>query len=52
VARKSPVGEKVSDVAILLVLKASTSRPVGMSYVLMTESSEVAISHRESGEND
>lgn len=49
-ARKSPVGENVRLVAIELVRKASTSLPVGMSNVRIVESSDVAISHRESGE--
>jgi hypothetical protein len=51
VARKSPVGENVTDVAIELVRKASTRRPVGISNVLMVESRDVAINHLESGEN-
>jgi hypothetical protein len=50
VARKSPVGENVTEVAIELVRKASTRRPVGISNVLMVESKEVAINHLESGE--
>ena len=51
VARKSPVGEKVTLVAIELVRNASTSRPVGISNVRIVESSDVAINHLESGEN-
>jgi hypothetical protein len=51
VAKKSPVGEKVTLVAMELVRKASTSLPVGMSNVRIVESSEVAINHLESGEN-
>lgn len=50
VARKSPIGENVRLVAIDAVRKTSTSRPVGMSKVRTTESSDVAMSHRESGE--
>ena len=50
VARKSPVGEKVRLVAMLPVRKASTNCPVGMSYVRMTASIEVAMSHLESAE--
>jgi hypothetical protein len=51
VARKSPVGEKDTLVAILGTLNASINFPVGMSNVRMMESSEVVMSHRESGEN-
>ena len=50
VARKSPVGEKVMDVATLAVLKASTSWPVGMSNVRIIESVDVVSSQRESFE--
>lgn len=50
VARKSEVGEKERLVATVGVRKASTSWPVGMSNVRMTESWEVVMTHRESGE--
>lgn len=44
------MGEKVRLVAIELVLKASTKRPVGMSNVRITESREAVINHLESCE--
>jgi len=37
-------------VGMLVVLKASTRQPEGMSKVRMMESSEAVMSHRESGE--
>lgn len=51
VARKSDVGEKATPVATLAILNASTSCPVGRSYVLITASCEVVMSHLESGES-
>jgi hypothetical protein len=51
VAKKSPVGEKVTLAATLAHRKPSRSLPVGMSNVRIVESREVAISQRESGEN-
>ena len=50
VAKKSFVGEKERLVATLGVLNASINRPVGTSNVRMTESNDVVISQRESGE--
>lgn len=50
VARKSPVGEKETLDATLVVRKPSINRPEGTSKVRMMESREVVISHRESGE--
>jgi len=41
----------VTEVAMELVRKASTRRPVGISNVLIVESKDVAINHLESGEN-
>jgi hypothetical protein len=37
-------------VGMLVVRKASTRRPEGISNVRITESSEATMSHRESGE--
>jgi hypothetical protein len=51
VAKKSPVGENDMLVATLAVRKASIRQPEGMSNVLIIESSDVVISHRESAEN-
>ena len=51
VARKSFVGENEMLVATLDVRKRSISLPVGMSKVRITESSDVVMSHRASGEN-
>lgn len=45
------MGEKEILVATLDVLNASIKRPVGTSKVRITESTPVAISHLESGEN-
>ena len=50
-ARKSLVGENEMLVATLGVLNASIRRPVGMSNVLIMESSDDAINHLESEEN-
>jgi hypothetical protein len=44
------VGENDMLVATLAVRKASIRRPEGMSNVLIMESSDVVISHRESEE--
>jgi hypothetical protein len=44
------VGENDMLVATLAVRKASIRRPEGMSNVLIKESSDVVISHRESEE--
>ena len=50
VAKKSLVGENDMLVATVDVRKASIRRPVGMSKVLIIESSDVVMSHRESDE--
>jgi len=50
VAKKSLVGENDMLVATVAVRKASIRRPDGMSNVLMIESSDVVMSHRESDE--
>jgi hypothetical protein len=50
VAKKSLVGENDTLVATLVVRKASMRCPDGMSNVLIIESSDVVISHRESEE--
>jgi hypothetical protein len=50
VAKKSLVGENDILVATVVVRKASINLPDGMSNVLITESSDVVMSHRESDE--
>jgi hypothetical protein len=50
VAKKSPVGENDILVATLAVRKASMRCPEGMSNVLIIESRDVVMSHRESEE--
>ena len=50
VAKKSLVGENDMLVATLAVRKASIRCPEGMSNVLIIESSDVVMSHRESEE--
>ena len=47
-AKKSPLGEKVTEVATLFVRNASIIAPVGKSKVRITQSAEVATSQRES----
>ena len=50
VAKKSLVGENDILVATVVVRKASINLPDGMSNVLIIESSDVVMSHRESDE--
>jgi len=50
VAKKSLVGENDILVATVVVRKESINLPDGMSNVLIIESSDVVMSHRESDE--